>query len=76
MRRRVCYLSLEFLMGRLLRNALLNLDDRNGAARRWQRLGIELGRVSRANTTPALATAGLADWRPAFSTAARRCGCR
>lgn len=40
--RRVCYLSLEFLMGRLLRNALLNLGIEGAAADALGRLGLTL----------------------------------
>ncbi|MBT8083709.1 MAG: glycogen/starch/alpha-glucan phosphorylase [Woeseia sp.] len=40
--RRVCYLSLEFLMGRLLRNALLSLDIEDSAAEALNRLGLSL----------------------------------
>ena len=40
--KRACYLSLEFLMGRLLRNALLNLDLTEEAAKALERLGIDL----------------------------------
>ena len=40
--RRVSYLSLEFLMGRLLRNALLNLDIEGATADALQRIGLEL----------------------------------
>ena len=40
--RRVSYLSLEFLMGRLLRNALLNLDIEEQTADALQRIGIDL----------------------------------
>jgi starch phosphorylase len=40
--KRACYLSLEFLMGRLLRNALLNLDLTDEASEALQRLGVDL----------------------------------
>jgi starch phosphorylase len=40
--RRVCYLSLEFLMGRLLRNALLNLGIQDETDEALARLGLEL----------------------------------
>ena len=40
--KRACYLSLEFLMGRLLRNALLNLGMTGQAAGALHRLGVEL----------------------------------
>jgi starch phosphorylase len=40
--KRACYLSLEFLMGRLLRNALLNLDMTEPTTEALQRIGVEL----------------------------------
>ncbi len=40
--RRVSYLSLEFLMGRLLRNALLNLDIEGETEEALQRIGLKL----------------------------------
>ena len=40
--RRVAYLSLEFLMGRLLRNALLNLDIEGETEEALQRIGLTL----------------------------------
>jgi len=40
--KRACYLSLEFLMGRLLRNALLSLGITEQAFDALQRLGVEL----------------------------------
>ena len=40
--RRVSYLSLEFLMGRLLRNALLNLDIEEETVEALQRIGLDL----------------------------------
>ncbi len=40
--RQVCYFSLEFLMGRLMRNALLSLDIDKAAAEALGRLGLEL----------------------------------
>ena len=43
--RRVHYLSLEYLMGRLLDNALLNLDLRDACEEALQRLGITLDSV-------------------------------
>ena len=40
--RRVSYLSLEFLMGRLLRNALLNLGIEEETAEALNRIGLDL----------------------------------
>jgi starch phosphorylase len=40
--RRTCYLSLEFLMGRLMRNALLNLGMQDETGEALARLGLEL----------------------------------
>jgi starch phosphorylase len=40
--KRACYISLEFLMGRLLRNALLNLDITDEATEALERLGVDL----------------------------------
>ena len=40
--RRVNYLSLEFLMGRLLRNALLNLGIEDATSEALQRIGLDL----------------------------------
>ncbi len=40
--KRACYLSLEFLMGRLLRNALLNLGITEQTGEALHRLGVEL----------------------------------
>ena len=40
--RRVCYLSLEFLMGRLLRNALLSLGIEGEAGKALNELGLKL----------------------------------
>ena len=40
--RRVSYLSLEFLMGRLLRNALLNLNIEEETVEALQRIGLDL----------------------------------
>ena len=41
-KRRVAYLSLEFLMGRLLRNALLNLGIEDQTSEALDRLGLKL----------------------------------
>ena len=40
--KRACYLSLEFLMGRLLRNALLSLGMTGQTSEAMQRIGAEL----------------------------------
>jgi len=40
--KRACYLSLEFLMGRLLRNALLNLGTTGATAEALQSIGVDL----------------------------------
>ncbi|MDX1572163.1 MAG: glycogen/starch/alpha-glucan family phosphorylase, partial [Xanthomonadales bacterium] len=43
--RKVCYLSLEFLMGRLLHNALLNLDLEESAGGALAELGLDLEQI-------------------------------
>jgi starch phosphorylase len=40
--RRTCYLSLEFLMGRLLRNALLSLGIKDESGKALERIGVRL----------------------------------
>lgn len=57
--RRVCYLSLEFLMGRLLRNALLSLDAQGEAAEALDRLGISLEDVYEREHDAGLGNGGL-----------------
>ncbi len=57
--RRVGYLSLEFLMGRLLRNALLNLDLTEAAKEALSRLGMELEDVYEREHDAGLGNGGL-----------------
>ncbi|MGI9235615.1 MAG: glycogen/starch/alpha-glucan family phosphorylase, partial [Woeseiaceae bacterium] len=58
-RRRVAYLSLEFLMGRLLRNALLNLDVEDATAEALERLGLNLEDVYEREKDAGLGNGGL-----------------
>ena len=58
-RRRVAYLSLEFLMGRLLRNALLNLDIEDATAEALERLGLDLEDVYEREKDAGLGNGGL-----------------
>jgi len=57
--RRVYYLSLEFLMGRLLSNALLSLDIRDECERALQQLGVSLGTVFESEHDAGLGNGGL-----------------
>jgi len=57
--RRVSYLSMEFLMGRLLRNALLNLDIENETAAALDRIGIDLEDVCEREHDAGLGNGGL-----------------
>ncbi len=57
--KRACYISLEFLMGRLLRNALLNLDITNQAREALDRLGIDLEDVHAQEHDAGLGNGGL-----------------
>jgi starch phosphorylase len=57
--RRVSYLSLEFLMGRLLRNALLNLDIEQETSEALQRIGIDLEDVVEREHDAGLGNGGL-----------------
>jgi starch phosphorylase len=57
--RRVCYLSLEFLMGRLLRNALINLGIEDETGEALNRLGLELEDVFEGEKDAGLGNGGL-----------------
>jgi starch phosphorylase len=57
--KRACYLSLEFLMGRLLRNALLNLDMSDQTSTALQRLGLELEDIHEQEHDAGLGNGGL-----------------
>jgi starch phosphorylase len=57
--RRVCYLSLEFLMGRLLRNTLLNLGLEETCELALQRLGLPLADVFETEHDTGLGNGGL-----------------
>ncbi|MDX1481579.1 MAG: glycogen/starch/alpha-glucan phosphorylase, partial [Woeseiaceae bacterium] len=57
--RRVCYLSLEYLMGRLLQNALLNLDVGRETTEALASLGLELEDVYEAESDAGLGNGGL-----------------
>ena len=57
--RRVSYLSLEFLMGRLLRNALLNLGIEKETAEALDRIGLDLEDVCEQERDTGLGNGGL-----------------
>lgn len=57
--RRVSYLSLEFLMGRLLRNALLNLGIENETDEALERLGLQLEDIYERECDAGLGNGGL-----------------
>ncbi|HEU0187355.1 MAG TPA: glycogen/starch/alpha-glucan phosphorylase, partial [Gallionellaceae bacterium] len=57
--RRTCYLSLEFLMGRALGNALLNLELEPGLAEALQSLGVALEDMAELEHDAGLGNGGL-----------------
>ena len=57
--RRVCYLSLEYLMGRLLRNALLSLGVEDETTEALSRLGLDLEEVYDRENDAGLGNGGL-----------------
>ncbi|MEJ2176374.1 MAG: glycogen/starch/alpha-glucan phosphorylase [Gammaproteobacteria bacterium] len=57
--RRVCYLSLEFLMGRLLNNALLNLGIQDETSEALNRLSLDLEDVATREQDTGLGNGGL-----------------
>ncbi|MDH3620378.1 MAG: glycogen/starch/alpha-glucan phosphorylase [Gammaproteobacteria bacterium] len=57
--RRVAYISLEFLMGRLLRNALLNLGIENETTEALERIGLDLEDVCEREHDTGLGNGGL-----------------
>jgi starch phosphorylase len=58
-RKKVCYLSLEFLIGRLLSDALCNLRLTDVARKALSDLGVDLDRVAGAEPDAALGNGGL-----------------
>jgi starch phosphorylase len=58
-RKRVYYLSIEFLIGRLLFDALVNLDLLDEAREAYQELGIDIEQVKAAEPDAALGNGGL-----------------
>ena len=57
--RRAHYLSMEYLMGRLLNNALYSLDAVDASSDALQALGVELGQVEEAEHDAGLGNGGL-----------------
>ncbi len=57
--RRTCYLSLEYLLGRSLRNALVNLDADDQARAALEQLGLSLENVAEAEHDAGLGNGGL-----------------
>jgi starch phosphorylase len=57
--RQVCYLSMEYLMGRLLRNALLSLGLTEPAARAMEQLGLHLEDIFDTERDAGLGNGGL-----------------
>jgi len=57
--RQACYLSLEYLMGRLLRNAVLNLGIEDVCEEAFQRLGFNFADVLEAEHDTGLGNGGL-----------------
>lgn len=57
--RRVCYLSMEYLMGRLLRNALLSLGLEDKASHAMNELGLEMEDLAAAERDAGLGNGGL-----------------
>jgi starch phosphorylase len=57
--KRVYYLSLEFLIGRLLRDALANLQNRREVAQALAQLGVDLAQIEEIEPDAALGNGGL-----------------
>ncbi|MCP4996038.1 MAG: glycogen/starch/alpha-glucan phosphorylase, partial [Gammaproteobacteria bacterium] len=57
--KRAYYLSLEFLMGRALSNAMLNLDVHDATSKGLYELGLELEEIAEAETDAGLGNGGL-----------------
>ncbi|MEJ2535296.1 MAG: glycogen/starch/alpha-glucan family phosphorylase, partial [Gammaproteobacteria bacterium] len=57
--RRACYLSMEYLMGRLLGNALYSLGSTDASSRALNRLGVELEQVLDRERDAGLGNGGL-----------------
>ena len=57
--RRVCYLSMEFLLGRLLRDALLNIGGTESSEAMFRHLGLSLAEVEEREHEAGLGNGGL-----------------
>ena len=71
--RRLYYISMEFLMGRLLDVNLVNTGMREQATKALEEFGFDLSEIrGTTNRTPDWATADWAGWPPVFSKASPR----
>jgi len=64
--KRVYYLSMEFLMGRALGNALRNMQCSNEFRHALEEMGLRLEDISQCEAEAGLAMEVSDDWRPAF----------
>jgi Glucan phosphorylase len=71
--KRTYYLSLEFLMGRALGNAMLNLDADSGTAEVLKKMGLVMEEIADQEHDAGLGNGGLGRLAACFSTAAPHC---
>ncbi len=74
--RQVYYLSMEFLIGRTLSNALLSLGIYEDVKTALAGMGLDLEELIDEENDPGLATAVSVVWQPVFSTPWPRWGCQ
>ncbi|MBT6273965.1 MAG: glycogen/starch/alpha-glucan phosphorylase [Chromatiales bacterium] len=72
--RQVCYLSMEFLLGRMLHNALVNLDAVESADKALSRLGLALSDVEDLEQDAGLGNGGLGRLAACFLDSAATLG--
>ena len=74
--RQVYYLSMEFLLGRTLSNALLSMGIYDDLRQALNEMGLDLNELIEEENDPGLGNGGLGGWRPVSSTPWRRWACR